>query len=270
MQYTCEKVKEMLSLYIDEELCDDEKEAVKVHLEACGACKSEYEFLHGIISAANAMPAISADADFHARIMQAATNLPAAKPARRSLWRMASGFVAAAAVIAISVISLNSLPGHPDLTKAPETEIQTPATQAPTPAGHTEAPNVATPSETVTPQTVTTQPSAPAELPSPAVAAQEEPVAPAIEEVPAAISVEDQPAILGRTAEAVTCYYIGEASYEDAVLILDVYEFDGIAYLIPLAEKDAVYEKLQALPDFVRYTEEGDNEETVRIALACE
>lgn len=280
MQCTCEKVKEMLSLYIDNELCDSEKNAIKTHLETCDECKGEYEFLHSIVSAANTMPMLSVSADLHAKIMQEATNQPVKKPARRSIWRITSAFAAAAAVVAISVISFGSLPGHPELTETPETVIQTPAQVEQTPTTPAKAPTTeqtepASKPTSPTPQKPLSEPQ------TPAIASQEEPVVPAALEEPAmALSdgaetfegdgTETQPAAYGRTVEPVTCYYIGEESYEAAVLILDGYEFDGIAYLIPSVEKDVVYEKLQALPGFVRYTEEGASEETIRIALACE
>jgi len=274
VQYNCETVKDMLSLYIDNMLCDDEATAVRAHLKACSECKKEYEFLNGIVSAANTMPALSVSADLHAKIMQAATKQPVKKPARRSLWRIASGFAAAAAVVAISVISFGSLPGHPDLTPQPDPVIQSPVTPAQKPA----EPPTTEPDEPVSrPAVVAAPQNAPEETQTPAIASQGEPVTPVIEAepIPAEGTIEDggtesYSGGAGRTIESVTCYYIGEGSYEEAVLILDAYEFDGIAYLIPAAEKDAVYEKLQALPDFVRYTEEGTSEETVRIALACE
>ena len=109
MQYNCESVKEMLSLYIDNMLCEDESEAVKTHLAECDECKGEYDFLKGMTCVAREMPVLSVSTDLHAKIMQAATSQQAVKKsARRILWRMASGFAAAAAVVAISVISFLS------------------------------------------------------------------------------------------------------------------------------------------------------------------
>ena len=278
MKHTCENVKELLSLYIDELLCDDERDAVFAHLETCADCRSEYEFLSGIVKTAKTMPTLSVSEELHANIMQTIAGQTKAKPVKRSLWRMASGFVAAAAVIAISLISLDSLPGHPDLTTEPTPKVT--ATAAP-------VTETAEPAEkTDTTPVITLPPSRPQEAVSPTPAALQEPVVPAAEDIPAApasMAVEE-PVYTGdenpqpearsfsgsRAEETVSCYYIGEESYEEAVLILDANEFDGLAYLVPVGEKEAVCGKLESLSGYVRHTGEQSDADFLRITLVCE
>lgn len=49
----CNEIKDLLSLYIDDMLDEEEKAKVSSHLEVCANCKTEYEFLNAIIKSTN-------------------------------------------------------------------------------------------------------------------------------------------------------------------------------------------------------------------------
>ncbi len=120
MNVTCEIVRNNLSSYIDLELDEETAEEIEKHLSECRDCRKEYEFFKGISETAKNLPRLSVSSSLHDKIMacvaDASEKAKKPKAPRRSLFRIASGFAAAAAVIAVSVISLNSLPGHPELT----------------------------------------------------------------------------------------------------------------------------------------------------------
>lgn len=123
---TCEMIQEQLLSYIDGELRDEDAAVIDKHLTGCDVCRKEYEFLCGILKTANELPVLKVDASLHARILQGAEQAAKTqKPLGRTLWRTVSGFAAAAAVIALSVVTLNSLPGHPELLQEELTDHQT-------------------------------------------------------------------------------------------------------------------------------------------------
>lgn len=292
MQKNCTNAKSLLSAYIDGQLSEEEKMFVCEHLNLCDDCRQEYEFLSGIVTSAQTMPTLSVSGDLHTHIMQSVTQAAreqaVPKTTRRSLWQMASGFAVAAAVIAISVVSFGSLPGHPDLTAEPTPKAETKIIVEAPP--NVSKPNVEQKNEVpISRQTlpessvreVKPAPSEPAESAVPAAetpiepvetATLVEPVALAEEPLESRESIHDSSATSSsaKSVDGITCYYIADASYEDAVLILDAYEFDGIAYLIPQSEKDVVYTQLQSLSGYVGHTEEGEQTDYIRIALASE
>jgi anti-sigma factor (TIGR02949 family) len=48
-RYTCEEVFRRLDEYLDRELAPDEAARVRVHLETCAACASEYAFEESVL-----------------------------------------------------------------------------------------------------------------------------------------------------------------------------------------------------------------------------
>jgi anti-sigma factor RsiW len=76
----CKVVKNMLSEFIDDELAPEQKEAVKLHLQGCAACRMEVEELgavHGLFASAERF---SAPYGFSTRVM---ANL---EEVRESIW----------------------------------------------------------------------------------------------------------------------------------------------------------------------------------------
>ena len=49
----CNEIREKLSLYLDDELNEDEKKLIDEHLESCHECKKEFEEYKKIISILN-------------------------------------------------------------------------------------------------------------------------------------------------------------------------------------------------------------------------
>ncbi len=128
MSKSCEQICELFSAYIDGELSKQEAQAVEAHLKECEPCREEYAFFSKIVKCAETLPELSVSDDFrnnlHARLVDAAKAQPK-KGYQRSLWKFASGFVAAAAVIALSVVSFSHLPKQSELTPIVPTPIVT-------------------------------------------------------------------------------------------------------------------------------------------------
>ena len=138
MSRHCEQTREMLSLYIDDMLSETEKNEVKHHLDACAACRADYEMLLGIRQSMADMPQLEVSDRFRARLHEKLVAEAEAKakakaaPAGRPLWYRLSGTAAAVAVIAVSVIALHNMPKQADLTpKTMTPEATQQATAAP-------------------------------------------------------------------------------------------------------------------------------------------
>jgi len=68
MKYSCDEVKTMLSLYIDDELSNSEKKFVAEHLLNCEECRNEYDELKFIASELKNMPTQPLPLDFKEKI----------------------------------------------------------------------------------------------------------------------------------------------------------------------------------------------------------
>ncbi len=128
MSKSCEQICELFSAYIDGELSKQEAQALEAHLKECEPCREEYAFFSKMVKCAETLPELSVSDDFrnnlHARLVDAAKAQPK-KGYQRPLWKFASGFVAAAAVIALSVVSFSHLPKQSELTPIVPTPIVT-------------------------------------------------------------------------------------------------------------------------------------------------
>jgi len=110
-------VKEQLSAYIDDVLSDEERALVEKELASCATCRENADFMSGIINTAKSLPELDITEDFRVGLRERLEQEKTAKvPVRWSYWRYVSGFAAAAAVLVLSVITLNSLPEHLELT----------------------------------------------------------------------------------------------------------------------------------------------------------
>ncbi len=137
MNQGCETIKEQLSSYIDSVLDESEMKFLEAHLASCEECRQELMFLKAVSQTAKTLPKLSVSQELHdsimAGVMAASEDMKKPKAKRFSLWKVASGFAAAAAVIAVSVISFGSLPGHPELTPEILTEPKQQVVQSPAP-----------------------------------------------------------------------------------------------------------------------------------------
>ena len=244
MKDTCENVHEMLSLYIDDMLTEAETKQVEKHLQTCQACRAEYVFLKSIVSTAQSMPKLTVDTAFHEKIMenvaQAAKESQKPKPARKNVWKLASGFAAAAAVVALSVISLNSLPGHPELTPKGQTEpIQS------------EAPQEATASETKDSSDTPKKGGKPAgTVQTPAAPTGSEPVLADEQVSPYVRAIPET-----QTDYPVVSYCFTEEGYQAAISILSGFDKDGEVYLVPDEQTDEIRAKLEAVSGYLEHEE---------------
>lgn len=114
----CKQILNLIPLYIDNELSDEEIDIVSQHLESCKKCKSEFEFMKSVMVTTKGMENIDLPKDFHKNLMEKAEKLARAKRANRILLlRRAGTSVAAAAVIALSVVTFNEFIEPKDIKK---------------------------------------------------------------------------------------------------------------------------------------------------------
>ena len=108
----CNKIKEMLNSYLDNELPAEEVEHVKAHLETCDTCRQEFAELEEVKSMVKSLPHYSAPAELAAKLESAYK--PAPQPAGL-LWRLRWAIpplATAAAVTLVVYISVVSMPRY--------------------------------------------------------------------------------------------------------------------------------------------------------------
>lgn len=126
----CTNILNLIPLYIDNMLSEEEHDIVCEHIAGCSDCRKEYEMMKSIMVSAGSLPEIDVPEGFHENLMEKIRVAAKDAPKRRTLipWRRATGFVAAAAVVALSVVSYLSLDrnngaANPDLyLPSPSTE----------------------------------------------------------------------------------------------------------------------------------------------------
>lgn len=171
MNPLCKDVCNLLPLYIDNMLSDEEMTRVSEHLATCNECRKEYELLKGILQQTASLPELRVSEAFSAKLHQELEKVAAektaesteqeqtvGKPSKR--WRFVSVAAACAAAIAVSVTAWNRLPdtnrfitqktaetSQPSETEAPETMHVSDAQASAQPS--TEAQESATPKESL-------------------------------------------------------------------------------------------------------------------------
>lgn len=109
-QADCETVQKQIPLYIDNMLAGEEKDFMQEHIVGCDACRSELALMQSILAQVATLPEPELSADFHERFVE---NLQkeASRPKIRAIipWKKVTGFAAAAAVVALSVVSFFQL-----------------------------------------------------------------------------------------------------------------------------------------------------------------
>ena len=125
----CNKILNLIPLYIDNQLSEEETDIVSRHLEYCESCKSELDFIKSIKTKSAALPDIEPSADFHKTLMEKAERKQRAKRARKFIiLRRAGAGVAAAAVVALCVVNFSNVDKTsknttPNQHHAPATDI---------------------------------------------------------------------------------------------------------------------------------------------------
>ena len=108
----CKNIQNLIPLYLDNMLSDEENDMVRNHIASCDACKAEYELMASIMQTAASLPELNVPEGFHEKLMEKVKAEAESKQERRIYarsWRKVSGFAAAAAVIAVSVVSFMQL-----------------------------------------------------------------------------------------------------------------------------------------------------------------
>lgn len=107
----CEKLKENIALYIDEELDEIEMKEVQQHIKQCEQCKNEFEQLLDVINDLKALPQIELPENFHNELMKRIKNESIEHTQEHNNkkfgfkafcsrnWRMMSGLTAAACFV---------------------------------------------------------------------------------------------------------------------------------------------------------------------------
>ncbi|MDK2990892.1 MAG: hypothetical protein PWP48_125 [Clostridiales bacterium] len=105
----CDKVKELLPLYIDGELSDDEMKAVSEHLADCPQCMEEYEQSKNIAAACKDLGFPAPPPDYKERVIAAVEK--DSKKQRKGMFGAAAAVIAAALLIFISISSIGDATG---------------------------------------------------------------------------------------------------------------------------------------------------------------
>lgn len=106
----CEQILNLIPLYIDNMLSEEENDIVGRHLNSCENCKKEFEFMTSLVKNSAHIPEISLPDNFHKKLMIRAEKMLRAKKAKRyiMLRRVGTGVVAAA-VLALSIVSFSNI-----------------------------------------------------------------------------------------------------------------------------------------------------------------
>ncbi len=122
----CADMEQYFSSYIDGSLDDETKALVEKELLACEDCQKKLSLMQAIRQTAKSMPEIEVSDTFKSSLHERLLAEQAAKETRKNrfVWSRASGFVAVAAVLFLSVMTLSSLPEHPELTSEELTKQQ--------------------------------------------------------------------------------------------------------------------------------------------------
>ncbi len=106
----CSEILNLIPSYIDDLLDIKEKDRVAEHINSCDKCRAELTLMTSVREKTKELPDVKISADFHARLMEKAKEQKAKKRARRIvLLRRSGAGVAAAAVVALSVVSFGNL-----------------------------------------------------------------------------------------------------------------------------------------------------------------
>ncbi len=110
MNESCKDIVDLIPLYIDNVLEDDINSKVKEHIKHCKYCNQEFLFLSKISKSFQEIPDVSISENFHKNLMARVAEQQAKKRARRIvLLRRSGAGVAAAAVVALSVVGFSNL-----------------------------------------------------------------------------------------------------------------------------------------------------------------
>ena len=102
----CKDILNLIPLYVDNLLGEEGSIIVKEHIDQCESCKKEADFMMSIMAKTKELPKVKVSSDF-SRKVTAKAKLQKIKNHRTTLLRRISSGVAAAAVLALCVVSFD-------------------------------------------------------------------------------------------------------------------------------------------------------------------
>ena len=239
----CEKILNLIPLYIDNMLSDEENDEVLRHLKTCKKCQSELEYLKSIIDTTKDIPEIDLPKDFHKNLMEKAEKIERTKKKKRYITlRHISTGVAAAALIAISFVALGEISEHKE-TKQPDQYITSRLSDEPI---QKDARDNADYDNDVKPKERNLNKESVKSAQTPKDAATEVKETQVVEQIPASISVADEV-----VTYTIATLELTEEIKEEVLEILSQYEKDEKGYIVPNI-KDVI-EKTENLGAIVDY-----------------
>ncbi len=247
----CEKILNLIPLYIDNMLSDEENDIVIRHIKTCKACQSELEYLKSIIDTTKDIPEIDLPSDFHKNLIEKAEIIKQSKKKKRYLiFKRAGVYAAAAAVVALSFLAFGEFIKPQD---DKDTDQYLTSKISPEPYSYEEKSDL-TKSTADKKSEITHDASksskkdfaAAEETQAHNVRTEEK----EISQVPASISVDDQDVTYTTVTVELT-----EEIKEEALKILSQYEKDQKGYIVP--DIDRVIEKIKKLGAIVEFETDG-------------
>ena len=101
----CKNILDLIPLYIDNMLSEEETDIARKHLDFCENCRKEFNFMQSLTKTTKNLPEIDVPADFHNKLM---SQINAKKAKHYLMLKRVSTVAAAAAVIALSVVAVSN------------------------------------------------------------------------------------------------------------------------------------------------------------------
>ena len=119
----CENILNLITPYIDNRLSSEEIDLVEKHINSCEHCKNELYFMTSFTKKLHELPEISVTQDFQENLIEKAKETIKRKKAKRiSYLKRGSMGVAAAAVVAFSVVGYSNLKPQEEIADIKQAE----------------------------------------------------------------------------------------------------------------------------------------------------
>lgn len=134
----CENIQHIIPLYIDNMLSEEETSILCEHIKSCSICKEELTFMQHMVEKTAELPEVPVSKSFHQGLMEKVSKEPKIFQKWYAFsWKTATSFAAAAAVVALSVVSFLSLERDGN-SQNPDVYITSPAPAKQTEPGNGE------------------------------------------------------------------------------------------------------------------------------------
>lgn len=232
MSESCKDILNLIPMYIDTSLDTKESDRVAEHINSCEKCHAEFMLMSSVMKKTRELPDIKVSSDFHDNLMQKVRKQQAEKHKKRiALLRRSSMGVAAAAVVALSVVGFSNLKNAPT-----DIDTQSPVLSVPE-VKKTEATDNKEPTKVHTTQEKASSPQK-TETTAPENSAETVPSEVATTDAEIAVVCDD----LSCIKSVITT---DDTNREEIMEILSQYEKDEIGYIVP--DINTVIKKLSEL-----------------------